>query len=459
MNRIDTKNMTPVTQLPMGRAQWRVWAVSSMEQIIGAGLSTLVGIVIPMIGLLHGNENHLSGLMQGVVGAAGLLGIAVGSPLIGMITDRHGYLTWFRICPLLITLASLTIVFFPSLPVLIPALFIIGFGVGGGYTLDSDYISETMPLRWNLMLVGAAKGTCSLGFMGVAALCWWWLAGGLQPDGWHLLFIIIAALGLLTFLFRIDWAESPRWLMDHGRRTEAQKAAQKLFGPEAEAEPSVSATASGKASGRSSLFRGKNLLRVIFSGVTWACEGVGVYGVGVFLPLLIMALGIDRSHAEGIEKVINSVEMTTIINFFIIPGFIIGLMLVRRVNHGVMMTWGFILSAIGMGLLLWAYTANWPVWVSVSAFVLFEMALNAGPHLVTFIIPAQIYPIADRGAGDGIAAMFGKLGAIIGVFIMPVLLSAGGIRLVLIVCISVMALGAVISGVLTPVVLPSQNRK
>ena len=202
------------------------------------------------------------------------------------------------------------------------------------------------------------------------------------------------------------------------------------------------------------MFRGKNLLRVIFSGVTWACEGVGVYGVGVFLPLLIMALGIDRSHAEGIEKVINSVEMTAIINFFIIPGFIIGLMLVRRMNHGVMMTLGFILSAMGMGLLLWAYTAHWPVWVSVTAFVLFEMALNAGPHLVTFIIPAQIYPIADRGAGDGIAAMFGKLGAIVGVFIMPVLLSAGGIKLVLIVCISVMALGA-----LTPVVLPSQNRK
>lgn len=445
---------TPITLLPMGRAQWRVWAVSSMEQIIGAGLSTLVGIIIPMIELIHTRQAGLSGLMQGVVGGAGLLGIALGSPIIGKITDRHGYLFWFRICPLLILLGSLAIIFFPSKAVLVAALFIIGFGVGGGYTLDSDYISETMPEKWSLLMVGAAKATCSLGFMGVAALCWWWLEAGLQPENWNLLFIIMAALGLLTFLMRIDWAGSPRWLMDHGRTADAREAAEKLLGPYAEVMASKEEKEE-KPAKTVELFKGKNILRVLFSGVTWACEGVGVYGVGVFLPLLIIALGIDRSEAEGLSKVINSVKMTTIINFFIIPGFIMGLLLVRHLNHGVMMTCGFIISAIGMGLLLWAYLAHWPVWISVAAFVMFEMALNAGPHLVTFIIPDQIYPIADRGTGDGIAAMFGKAGAIVGVFLMPMLLEAGGIRLVLIVCISVMVTGAIISGILTPIVLPS----
>ena len=153
-------------------------------------------------------------------------------------------------------------------------------------------------------------------------------------------------------------------------------------------------------------------------------------------------------------KVLNSVEMTTLVNSCILPGFIIGLLILRHINHGKMMTAGFLVSAAGMALLLWAYSCHLPVWVSVAAFIIFEMALNAGPHLVTFIIPSQIYPLADRGAGTGVAASCGKIGAIAGVFLMPVLLDAGGITLVLWVCIGVMLLGGLISLILTPVVLP-----
>ena len=454
------QNRIPISQMQLGHRQIGVWAVSSMEQIIGAGLSTIVGIIIPMMQLASAGH-RMPGLLQGTIGAAGLLGIAVGSPVIGRISDADGYLRWFRICPALIFVASLLAVIFPHKAVLIPALFLIGFGVGGGYTLDSAYISETMPSKWKLMMVGAAKATCSLGFMGFAAIAWWWLGSGLGADHWNYLFYITAAAGLITFLRRLRWAESPVWLADHGHREAALKAAETLLGPDAGIDSARPAAVSSKGGtpAKQSFFKGRNLLKVIFSGVTWACEGVGVYGVGVFLPLLIIALGFDRSHAEGMDKIINSVEMTTMINFFIIPGFIIGLLLVRRLNHGKMMTWGFLISALGMAVLLWAYIDRWPVWISIVAFMTFEIALNAGPHLVTFIIPSQIYPVEIRGAGDGIAAMFGKVGAILGVFLMPVLLESGGIRLVLVVCVAVMILGALVSAVLTPVVLPPAKKQ
>lgn len=187
----------------------------------------------------------------------------------------------------------------------------------------------------------------------------------------------------------------------------------------------------------------------------WACEGVGVYGVGVFLPLLVMALGIDTSHATGMAKVLNSVELTTVINFFIVPGFVLGLLLVRRRDHVWMLTWGFVVAGAGLALLLAAYLLHWPVWVSIAAFVVFEVFLNAGPHLVTFIIPAQVYSVEERAAGSGIASMVGKIGAILGVFFMPVLLKAGGITLVLIVCIAVMFAGAGIAAWYGPKVMPS----
>ena len=112
-----------------------------------------------------------------------------------------------------------------------------------------------------------------------------------------------------------------------------------------------------------------------------------------------------------------------------------------------MLTWGFIGSAAGMGLLLAAYLLHWPIWVSIAGFVIFELALNIGPHLITYIIPAAIYPVELRGAGSGIADFLGKVGAIVGVYLMPILLKSGGMKLVLIVTIAVMALGALVSAI------------
>ena len=110
-----------------------------------------------------------------------------------------------------------------------------------------------------------------------------------------------------------------------------------------------------------------------------------------------------------------------------------------------------------MAMLLWGYDCHLPVWVSVVAFLIFELGLNAGPHLITFVIPAQIYSVDELGAGSGIAAMFGKLGAVAGVFIIPVVLHAGGVRMVLIVCTAIMLLGAAITQIYGRKVLPRRK--
>ena len=75
----------------------------------------------------------------------------------------------------------------------------------------------------------------------------------------------------------------------------------------------------------------------------------------------------------------------------------------------------------------------------------FELFLNMGPHLVTFVLPPKVYPVATRGFGTGIAASLGKVGAVLGVFFIPVLLDIGGTSLVLIVSAVVMTVGALVT--------------
>ncbi len=208
----------------------------------------------------------------------------------------------------------------------------------------------------------------------------------------------------------------------------------------------------------SDLFKPDQVKKLIFSGIPWACEGLGVYGIGVFLPVLVMALGLENGDRVGLFTNHDSVLLTTWINLCILPGFVLGLLLVNRWYHVRTQTWGFILCAAGMGILLAAYEFHWPVWIAVSGFMLFELFLNAGPHLMTFIIPPQIYSVAERGAGAGLAAAFGKLGAVAGVVVIPILLKWGGASLVLWVTIGVLLAGALVTAVVGREVLPDKGR-
>lgn len=474
------QQMVNMDTMPLRWGHIRVLAVASMGQITGAGLATLVGIILPMIQMLLHPE--LTSLQQGLVGSTSLIGIIAGSLFFGRLSDRYGYLFFFRLCPLVILAASLLAYFTAGFPWLVVGLFLMGFGIGGGYSLDSDYISEIMPQRWRLFMVGTAKASSSLGNILVALIAFFLLKDWQEPEQWNRLLLIIAALALIMFLSRIRFAQSPGWLMSHGRPAEAENAVRYFLGPDVEVmQPSGTSVSHrigpdmevGEIRNRvkknapkvtwASLFRGQNLKRVIFSGIPWACEGLGVYGIGVFLPILVMALGLEPStgstalenqSAGMFSRIISSVEITFWINLFILPGFALGLFLVNRWYHVRIQVWGFALCALGLLLLFVSYKYHWPIWLSIAGFMIFELFLNAGPHLMTFIIPSQIYPVADRGEGAGLAAAMGKVGAVLGVLFIPVLLAWGGVGLVLLVSIAVQAIGALVTGFIGKEVLP-----
>lgn len=436
--------------MPLGWRHIRIVAVASLGQLTGAGLSTLVGIIIPMIQLISHPE--LSPVEQGFMASISLVGITAGSLIFGNLSDRYGYLLFFRLCPAIVFAAATAACIFPSTAVLPVCLFIIGLGIGGEYSLDSDYISELMPTRWKLLMVGIAKASSSLGNIVVALICLIVMRNTESAGIWNRLMLIIAALGAIMVICRTGFRESPGWLITKGRPQQADTAAKAFLGKEVTLGNNTSATKSNTQHAR--LLTLKNLPKIIFSGVPWACEGLGVYGIGVFTPILVMRLGILAETPGTYAHIVSSVEMTAYINMIILPGFITGLLLLNRMYHPRTQTWGFMLSAAGLGILLWGYLSHAPAWISVAGFMMFMFFLNAGPHLITFVIPAQIYPVAVRGEGAGLAAAFGKIGAVAGVFVIPILLSAGGLTLVMIVSIATMLTGGIITAVLAGKVLP-----
>ena len=417
-----------------------------MGQFLGQGLATLIGIVIPLLQLAH--HGGIPSWMQGVLGCISLIGIMFGSAVIGNLSDRYGYLFLFRLCPLVCGLSALSVVLFPKVAVLTVALFVMGFAIGGEYSLDPNYISELMPTKWKVFMVGVAKALASAGSAFVAAICYFFLCRGAHPEMWNLLMLIIVGLCAIMFISRIGFVQSPEWLFEHGRKQLAENDVKKLFGNDV-------VISSTDISERSQPTQNISIIRfvitrfrkVILTGIPWACEGLGVYGIGIFLPVLIMAFGLNTFTSDGspMINITHSVGLTFILCVVMMVGFGIGLSILKKVSHLKLQIFGFWLSALSLGLLLASYQLHWPAWIAISGFVLFELALNAGPHLITFVLPSQVFEVDDRGTGAGLAASIGKSGAVIGAFCIPLILHHWGATGVLVVSIVVMALGAIIT--------------
>lgn len=427
-----------------GRHAWIVF-VASLGQMIGTGVATLAGVIIPLLSIV--NNHTLSSEMQGIIGAADLIGIALGSVVLGKLIDKYGYILFFRLCPAMVLVGSAIAVFIPNPIVLIVCLFFIGLGIGGEYSLDSNYISELMPLKWKSFMVGLAKTASAFGNILVAGVCYLFIVHWKTALDWPDLMWIVAVIAGAMLVCRIWFYQSPKWLEHKGKVKEAQEMLHKFLGNNVELAPEEDTT-SQPAQSSNGKFWSQNWKKIILTGIPWACEGLGVYGIGVFLPVLVMSLGIEHSadHATALKHVANSVEVTFFISCIILPGFLIGLWLIsRKCNVCSMQIWGFVFCAVSLIVLLLAHLYGWKSWISIVAFMAFELFLNIGPHLVTYVLPPKVYPIATRGFGTGIAASLGKIGAVLGVFFIPVLMKSGGTTLVLIVSAAVMLLGALVT--------------
>lgn len=431
--------------MPLRKEHIRILLIASAGQFFGGVLAVLVGVIAPLIALVHHPE--LSSWLQGFVFASGLIGIMIGSLFFGHFSDKYGYLFFFRLCPVLIAGASLWIYFSHSIFILTLNLLIIGFAIGGAYALDPSYVSEIMPKKWRRTMLGISKATSGVGNILMIVVAYYVLKVSADPALWNKLFLFLTLFAVLTFLARLWFVESPEWLDLHGKMKEAEKNIQHFLGKDVyigELAHRKDRSTQPQASAKDIFARG-NIKRVVLSGLPWGCEGMGVYGIGIFTPVLLLTLGLIPGGETPFERVLESLRFTLYINFFVLLGFILGLTVIRRFSVLRVQALGFFICAGGLFITLLGYIFQAPPAVTLGGFLLFELALNAGPHLSTFELPSRIYSLQERASGEGIASALGKLGAIIATFIIPPLLKWGGGKLVLIVALAVLVLGGLVT--------------
>jgi hypothetical protein len=106
---------------------------------------------------------------------------------------------------------------------------------------------------------------------------------------------------------------------------------------------------------------------------------------------------------------------------------------------------GFVGMTIGMLILLLSVLTSGGAAAHVW---LFNLTMNAGPNSTTFALPPELFPTSIRASAGGFAAAAAKVGATLGVFVLPQVKAHGGVAAVLIMMAIVSALGAAVTAIL-----------
>ena len=414
----------------------RVWLLSSMGIMLDGFDFFIMGVALPLIR----QEWDPPAWQVGLVSSAAIIGAMVGALTLGTLADRIGRRRAFRIDLGLFVVFALASAMAPGVWWLVAFRFLLGVGIGADYPISAAYVAEVSPRRnrtrlligaFSFQAVGQLLGVLvGLVLLGSIGASWAWrpmLAFGVVPAA-------------VIVVLRRHVPESPKWLAAHERLEEAAAVLSALLRrPVAAAELVPHHPGPGEPVEEVVRWRhlfSRDLRRTTtFVSVPWFLMDIATYGVGVFTPTIIAALVVatpsGSTDTQYIADDITSTWGAAVVDVFLVVGFLLAILFVKRVGTLRLQLLGFAVMTAGLLVLAWASAlpgggdAHVPlVFLGFGAFNLF---MNMGPNATTFAMPAEVYRTRFRAAGSGLAAAAGKAGAAAGTLFFPIGLDTIGL--------------------------------
>jgi MFS family permease len=414
----------------------------------------MLGVALPLIRA----ELQIGSVMTGLLGAALVLGAAVGALIGGEAADRFGRKAAFLLDMAIIAAgAACAALARDPVPILV-GQFLIGIGIGIDFPVSGSYVSEVMPRTSRSRMVVATISLQSVGMLIAAAIAIALLSHTTDHAVWRL---IVAASGVVAaafLLLRLALPESPRWLIERGRGDEAVAIIDRLVpssfvvrqvpaAPTPAMPTPAAATPTAAPAGFKVLFSRPYRTRTLLVSVPWFLMDIATYGVGLFTPVILGAMHFGAGATGTIAADFADAKGSGAIDAFLLVGFLVGLWAVPRFGRIRMQVVGFLGMMLGMLVLLYASLAahgtSAEVPLIVAGFVLFNLAMNVGPNATTFTLGPELFPTAVRALASGFGAAVAKAGATLGTFLLPQVRSAFGLAGVLSLMAVVAALGAI----------------
>lgn len=376
---------------------------------------TLVTVVAAMGGFLFGYDTAvinganeylkahfgLGPTQEGIAGASAILGCIPGAMAAGFLSDRFGRRRVLFLSAILYAVSAAWSAVPRTFVEFLVARFIGGLGIGASSMACPVYLAELAPGKrrgrlGSLFQLGIVTGILVTLFINAwiqgrgdeawnVAQGWRWMLGAeLAP----------AALlwGLLFFA-----PESPRWLIQAGRESEARAILEPMTGPsEADAEITAVRAVLGQEEGRlSELFHARFRRPLVIAIALMAfSQFSGINAIMYYSTKIFTAAGVGVSDAFRASALVGLVNLAfTGVAIAFVDG--AGRRALLMIGLGVQVV------ALGaVGSLFQGGATGWPLLAAIVAFIAaFAMAL--GP--IPWILCSEIFPTRVRGRAMSIA--------------------------------------------------------
>jgi MFS transporter, putative metabolite transport protein len=438
---------------PLNGIQRWLWVLSTGGTLLDGYVIFVLGVAMPAIIA----EFHIQPDVVGLIGAGLVFGAVIGAGVGGPMADHFGRKKLMLADMIIIAIGAVGSALANRPLMLLISQLIVGVGVGIDFPVSSSYISEVSPKRDRDRMMVATIACQSLGMVSAAAITLVLLRHR-SAQSWRLLLATEGVIALLFLVMRFSAPDSPHWLMARGRFAEAAQAFNRIMPQQQVEVPQISETRQKIAAsvpqvmaGIPTLFSPRYRARTALVTIPWFLMDIATYGVGLFTPVILGAIEISGTSGGLFAHDLALAKGSGVIDLFLLMGFLLGVWMVPRFGRTRMQAIGFGGMAAGMLVLVAAVgltNSSLHIPLVFAGFIMFNLLMNAGPNSTTFTLPPILFPTQLRGTAGGFAAAVAKLGATLGVFLLPILKEKFGVSTVLGIVSAISLLGLVVTLIL-----------
>ncbi|MGO4183355.1 MFS transporter [Paenibacillus sp. TAF43_2] len=352
--------------------------------LFSAGLSWLfdameVGMISFIVAALA-VEWQLGSQQVGLLMAINSTGMAVGAAVSGLMADRYGRRAILLWTLLIFSIASGLSALATSFIVLCALRFIAGFGLGGELPVASTLVSESVPAKERGRAVVLLESFWAIGWIAAALIAYF-----IIPDyGWRMAFALGAVPALFALYLRRAIKDSPSFNAQQSRKLSLSDRMKSIW----------------------SLRYRKTTVTL---WILWFTVVFSYYGMFLWLPSVMVLKGFD---------LVKSFQYVLIMTLAQLPGYFTAAYFIEKFGRKFVLVVYLLLTS---GSALWFGSAETEGVLLAAGICLSFFNLGAWGGMYAYT--PELYPAAVRGTGVGFAASFGRVGGIIGPYLVGMLVA------------------------------------
>ncbi len=438
-------------RLPATRSIWMLIVLVSFGaffEIYDLALSAPLGLGLQAAHIFHGGSKGLFGLSdQATFIAVTFAGLYAGTLGFSAIADRLGRRLVFTVALLWYALATVAMGFQSTALSIDFWRFIASVGVGLEMVAIDCYLAELTPKRERGRAFALSAAIQFLSNPLVALMAWRLIPGDhFGMAGWRWLALFPALGALLIWFVRRSLPESPRWLEAQGRHAEAdavvaaieQRVERESGMPLLPVEP-VELTPASPPAVAPSLWKPPYLRRTLALVIFHLFQVIGYFGVGNWLPTLLVSQGITIGKSLGYTAVLALIAPIAPLVFSQFSD---------RVERKWLVVAGSLMVAV-FGLLLAQMTQH----SDGVVFTLIGAGVAIGNSLMSLsyhTYQSEVFPTRIRARGVGVVYSFSRFSAIFSGYLIAATLARAGSTGVFALIAASMVIAALAVGLLGP---------